>query len=289
MTTIPDEALLACSQSANGQVVLITGGAKGIGRETALLFGKHGARVVIGDIDAKGCQDVVDLITGAGGEAIFQPCNVTKWDDLVSLFEKAVERFGSVDSVIPVAGVANEEAFEQLKEQSGRPVKPNLTTVEINLTAAIHTSYLAMHYLKKTKANNRLKSIVLMASMSSWQAIPGVPLYSASKHGLLGFMRALAPMAQTEGIHIASVHPFFVDTGLVPTVMKAVLAGVPLTPVTRVASTVFYAATNPDWAIHGSTLVLLDDGPVLRLEKENLREGVYGIMNKRAARVQGRL
>ncbi|TFK53547.1 NAD(P)-binding protein [Heliocybe sulcata] len=286
MATVSDEGLLAFSSTARDQVVLITGGAKGIGREAAVLFAKHGAKVVIGDIDPNAGHDVVDTITRDGGAAIYQRCNVLEWDDLVSLFEKAIETYGRVNSVLPIAGIATEKPFPNIEVVNGRPVKPQLTTLDINLRAVMHTTHIAFHYFKKDTAESGMKSIVFMASMASWQGIPGVAEYSAAKHGVLGFMRAIEPISQLQGIHVASVHPWFVDTTLLPLVVKTILAGIPKTPVERVAYAVFYAATNPDWANQGSTLLLPDDGPVLRLNKEELKEGVYGIINNRAQRAK---
>ncbi|KZT20704.1 NAD(P)-binding protein [Neolentinus lepideus HHB14362 ss-1] len=283
MTTITDEQLLEFANSSKDRVLLITGGANGIGKEVSLLFAQHGAKVVIGDRDVKGGADVVATIHKYGGHAVFRPCNVLEWSDLVSLFEFAIQSYGSIDIVVPMAGVGEAgRPFETVVLANALPQKPNLRTIEINFIAVINTTHLALHYLKKrTPRESHPKSIVLMASMSSWQAIPGAPLYSAAKHGTLGFMRSLSATSEADGIRILSIHPWFVDTALIGTPTKVVLAGLPKTPVTRVAEAVFYAATDTDWKNNGCTLLLPDDGPVLRLEKEELREGVYGTIEAR--------
>jgi len=122
-----------------------------------------------------------------------------------------------------------------------------------------------------------------MASMSSWQAIPGGTMYSAAKHGVLGVMRSLDPLLALDDIRTNAIHPWFADTAIVPTIMRLAIAGIPLTPVDRIAGAFFYAATDPDMKTSGCPLLLPDDGPVFRLDKEELREGVYGLVNARTA------
>lgn len=95
-------------------------------------------------------------------------------------------------------------------------------------------------------------------------------------------MRSLYKPCTHENIRVAVIHPFFVATAIVPDYIKVALAGVPLTPVERVAGTIFCAATDADMETSGCPWVLLDDGLVLRLEREILKEGVYKIMDERA-------
>lgn len=282
MTTIPNESLHNFSDRVNGKVVLITGGAAGIGRETALQFAKHGAKVVIGDLNVSGAVEVVDLIKRDGGNAAFLRTDVLNWDNQVSLFELALKKFGSVDVVVASAGVTEIGSFETLKLSNGLPVKPEVKTIEVNLLGTIYTTHLAMHHLQKSEVPNSLKSVVLLGSMASWQSIPAGEMYSASKHGVLGFARSVHPYLARHGIRISIIHPWFADTGIVPFAVKVALSGLPMAPVERIASTIFYSATDTDPQSNGSVWLLLDDGPALRLEPEILKEGVYRVMNDRA-------
>jgi NAD(P)-dependent dehydrogenase (short-subunit alcohol dehydrogenase family) len=68
-------------------------------------------------------------------------------------------------------------------------------------------TYLAVHYLRKSPSP--CKAIVMLGSMASWQAVPGQPMYSAAKHGVLGLMRSLYKPLATFNIRIAVIHPFF--------------------------------------------------------------------------------
>ncbi|KII92647.1 hypothetical protein PLICRDRAFT_37424 [Plicaturopsis crispa FD-325 SS-3] len=272
------------SDRVKGKVVVVTGAANGIGKATALLFAKYGANVVIGDVDVAGGERTISEIKEAGGQGTFLRCNVLQWEDLVALFEGAQAEYGAVDIVVPNAGITEVGHFATLLTENGRPVKPNMKTLEMNLISVIWTTNLAVHYLKINPATE-CKAIILIGSMASWQAIPGGEMYSAAKHGILGFMRSLHIPLLSSGIRVGAIHPWYADTGIVPTLTKVFLAGIPWTPVDRVAAAILYAATDPDPDTSGSAWLLPDDGPVFLLTKETLREGVYGMLDTRTKAV----
>jgi NAD(P)-dependent dehydrogenase (short-subunit alcohol dehydrogenase family) len=209
MTTITDEQLYSHANRVRGVVVIITGGANGFGKETALRFGKFGAKVVIGDLDVNGAKTVAAEIVQAGGQAISQRCDVWNWDDQVSLFELAMSEYGSVDIVVPNAGIDERGSFSTTNIVHGKPTKPSFKTIEINLIGVMYTTHLGLYYMKKNNNPESLKSIVFLGSMASWQALPSAPLYSASKHAILGFMRSLYLPCLKDGIRVAVIHPWF--------------------------------------------------------------------------------
>jgi hypothetical protein len=84
-----------------------------------------------------------------------------------------------------------------------------------------------------------------------------------------------------------SIYQFSKDTLILELSTRVLLAGVPMTPVPRIAGAVFRAATDPDVSTSGCPWVLPDDGPVIRVEKEALRAGVYELLNKRIRRING--
>ncbi|KZV62661.1 NAD(P)-binding protein [Peniophora sp. CONT] len=289
MTTIPDDQLYKNAARAKGRVVVITGGANGIGKETALTFAKHGAKVVIGDLDVSGGEAVVAEIKRKGGNAAFTRCDVLNWDNQVALFDLALSSFGSVDIVCAIAGLTEtgNAAQGSLTFENGKPQPPQLKTLQVNLVGVFYTCHLAVYHLQQNRTANDCKSLILMGSMSSWQSIPGGPQYSASKHAVLGLMRSLHMTLEPERIRTAVVHPWFADTAIVPTVVKVALAGIPLTPVSRIAGAVFYAALDADASSDGAPWLLPDDGPVFLLPQEKLTTGVYGLINTRAERAKG--
>lgn len=94
-------------------------------------------------------------------------------------------------------------------------------------------------------------------------------------------MRSLYPPCFRECIRVGVIHPWFADTALVPLSLKVGLAGVPLTPVERIAKAIIHAAADPDMETSGCPWLLPDDGYVFRLEREQLREGVYKMIDDR--------
>jgi len=283
MQAIPNEQLYAYTDRLIGKVVLITGAAAGIGRETALLFAKHGAKIVIGDRNVPGAENVVAEITKRGGEATCKSCDVCVWDDQVNLFDHAIAKYGTVDIVVPNAGINESQKITEVAfDDKGRPVQPNLMTIQVNVVGLIYTTHLAVHYLKLTFPPGSLKALVMIGSVASWQSVPGAALYTSSKHAVLGLMRSLSDTFARDGIRIGCIHPFFADTAIVPDIYKLFLAGIPLTRVERIAEAIMYAATDIDMGTSGSAWLLLDNGPVVKVEKEGFKLGVYKILDDRA-------
>ncbi|TFK25183.1 NAD(P)-binding protein [Coprinopsis marcescibilis] len=285
MTSIPDDQLFKHADRVQGKVVIITGGANGIGKESALRFASHGAKVIIGDSDVVRAQGVVSEILQSGGVASFVATDVTKWDDQVALFEYALGTYGSVDVVVPNAGIwelRHRDGFTSPQFKDGKPVPPSLRTLDVNLTGALYTTNLALHYLFIGQKDGDLKSLVLIGSMASWGGFSlGGELYAASKHAILGLMRSLHRMLDKRGVRIACICPFFTNTELVPTLVKAFLAGIPTPTVPRIAGAIFYAATDPDTETSGSAWLLADDGPVFLVPKEKFKAGVYAMIDQR--------
>ncbi|KAJ7594455.1 hypothetical protein C8J56DRAFT_821152 [Mycena floridula] len=288
MSSIPDEKLFQHSARVKGCVVVITGAAKGIGRQTAKDFASRGAKIVIGDTDVSGAQNTALEIVKDGGEAVSCLCDVTIWDHLVSLYQLALDTYGAVDVVIANAGVTEVGDFGSLQlDKDGKPLKPAnmLTTLNVNLIGLIQTLKLAHHYLRLNRTGDTLKAVVILGSMASWSSIPTAPMYSAAKHAALGLMRSLHLVWERENIRIGIIHPFFADTTIVPPLVKLALAGIPKAPVSRIAGAIFYAATEPTLETNGCAWLLLDDGPVFLVPREEFKMGVYAMVDKRANRL----
>jgi len=205
----------------------------------------------------------------------------------VALFELANTRFGSVDIVVPNAGIIESEqvCWGNMKFVDGKPAKPKLLTLEVNLTGVFYTAHLGMYYMKQNRPADALKSLVMIGSMASWVGLFTAQQYTASKHGVLGLMRSLDPVVEGENIRTACIHPWFTATNIIDWPTKLITAGMPTTPVERVAGAIFRAATDPDPTTSGCPWVLPDDGPVLLLKKETLHEGVYDMLNNRVCRL----
>ncbi|KAJ3504426.1 hypothetical protein NLJ89_g7937 [Agrocybe chaxingu] len=168
MSRIPDDKLTEYSHRVKGKVLVITGAAAGIGRQTALLFASYGAKVVIGDLNPDAAQAVVDEIEKAGGTAASIKCNVVKFEEQVDMFEFAIKKYGSVDIVVPNAGITETAKFMTPVLENGRPKQPKTTTLDVNLTGVLWTAHLAVHYLFINKQpSDDLKSLIFIGTPSS--------------------------------------------------------------------------------------------------------------------------
>ncbi|KAF8740183.1 hypothetical protein AX14_008369 [Amanita brunnescens Koide BX004] len=189
--------------------------------------------------------------------------------------------YGSVDVVIPNAGIAQSASLSNVALKNGKPVKPSLATLDVNLNGVVYSTYLAQHYLTLDRKPGHLKAVVLIGSMASWLALPKAELYAASKHAVLGLMRSFTDQFASQDIRISCIHPFYADTAILPPIVKVILAGIPLATVPRIAGAIFYSATNPDPETSGNAWLILDNGPVFRVPKEEFKLGVYKMIDER--------
>ncbi len=218
--------------SLAGKSILITGGASGFGAAFARKWASHGAHVFLADVnDAAGEAIVAELreLPGSSKHHYYQHCDVTKWEDQVALFKKAVESSptGGIDAVIVNAGVVEKESavtgkgFENpagLDED--HPAPPSLAVLNVNLTGAMYTTHLALFWLPRNGARPdgtpRDRHIVLTSSIAGLSPLPGQPEYTAAKHALVGLFRSLRGSVWRQGIRCNLIAPYFVATPLIP-------------------------------------------------------------------------
>jgi NAD(P)-dependent dehydrogenase (short-subunit alcohol dehydrogenase family) len=188
-----------------GKVVVITGGASGIGRATALAFAQQGARVVIGDVDDSGAQDTVAMIKSKGGEASCIRTDVVQSADVQALVMKAVEQYGGLDYAFNNAGLVGSIAgvVDTTEEDWNRVMSTNLTGV-----------WLCMKYEIPEMLKRGGGAIVNNGSVTGLVGTPGPIGNVASKHGVSGLTKAAALQYATQGIRVNAVAPGLVRTAL---------------------------------------------------------------------------
>ena len=187
-----------------GRVALVTGGASGIGRAAAQIFGREGASVVVStDSNIAGGEETVRLIAAEGGKACFVRCDVTRAHDVEALVEKAVETYGGLDYAFNNAGIGPDGGRMPVVQVADCPEEVWDRTVDINLKGV----FLCMKYEIRQMLRKKFGVIVNNSSAGALKAVAGFAAYDASKCGLLGLTRAAALECATSGIRINALCP----------------------------------------------------------------------------------
>ena len=193
-----------------GKVALVTGGAMGIGRTTALVFAREGARVVVVDIVTEGGEETVQLIKEAGGDALFVKCDVTNAKDVEAMVIKAVDTYGRLDCAFNNAGIAIPGTTVECSEEDWDRV------LSVNLKGV----WLCMKYEISQMLTQGGGVIVNTSSVGGLVGTPGIAAYTASKHGVVGLTRTAALEHVTAGIRVNAVCPGSVPTPMLDPVVN---------------------------------------------------------------------
>ena len=195
-----------------GKVAIITGAARGIGRETALLFAAEGAKVVICDLLDEG-EEVAEEIRSRGGEAIFYKLDVTDRDAVKRMVDAVVERYGRIDILVNNAGITRDAQFLKMTEEDwDKVIAVNLKGV-FNVTQAVAPVMVAQG---KGKIVNAASVVALYGNF-------GQTDYVASKAGVIGMTKVWARELGRKGINVNAVAPGFIQTEMTAKVPEKVL------------------------------------------------------------------
>ncbi|RYL28321.1 SDR family NAD(P)-dependent oxidoreductase [Acinetobacter piscicola] len=242
--------------SFNNKVVIVTGGASGIGLATVKAFCKNGAKVVIADLSQHG-QTVSDELNQQGFTTSYFQIDVRNEQENKALIQHTVDTFSSLDIIFANAGVAMDAPIDQL------PVDRWQKTIDINLTAVYLVDKYAIEYWL---AENKQGVIVNCGSIHSWVGKKGVTAYAAAKAGVKLLTQTLAIDYAAKGIRINAVCPGYIDTPLLSAAderQKETLAK--LHPIGRlgqpeeVANVVLFLASDKASFVNG-TAILVDGG-----------------------------
>jgi NAD(P)-dependent dehydrogenase (short-subunit alcohol dehydrogenase family) len=206
------------------KVAIVTGGATGIGRATSLLFARHGAKVVIGDVNPEGAK-VVELIKRDGGEALFVQTDVREASEVENLVTTTVKTYGTLDCAFNNAGILPATApLAELEEASFEDV------IAVDLKGV----FLCMKYEILQMLQSGGGAIVNTASIAGTIADPGIAPYVAAKHAVIGLSKAAALEYARQKIRINALAPGLVETGMTkhwfddPSVRGTLMANSPM-------------------------------------------------------------
>lgn len=237
-----------------GKIAIVTGGGGGIGRSTAILFSKEGAKVAVADIDSQLGEETVSLIKEAGGEAIFVKTDVSDSDEIKELIEITTNSFGGLHIMFNNAGIGNSEvrSVDISEEEWDRVVDINLKGVFLGIKYAVP---------EIIKAGGG--AIINTSSLLGLKGQKYVAPYNASKAGVVVLTQNAALEYGKYNIRVNAIAPGVIDTKIIdnwkqndrkwPIISKANALGRIGTP-DEVANAVLFLASDEASFVTGATL-----------------------------------
>ena len=188
------------------KVALITGGGSGIGRATALIFAREGAKLILADLNRKGVEETAAMAERAGAKAIGLECDVLQPAAVENLVAQAVKHFGRLDCAFNNAGVAGDQA---------RTADSTEECWDFVVGIDLKSVWLCMKYEIAQMLKQKSGAIVNTASIAGLGANPLGIAYSAAKHGVVGLTRTAAVEYAKIPIRVNAVCPGVTETPMV--------------------------------------------------------------------------
>jgi len=186
----------------------VTGAASGIGRAIATGFAREGARVVLLDVNGPGASEVAGEIRKAGGKALSFALDVVRHEDCLAVARKIASEVGEVSILVNNAGINRRNSFTA---DPAAVCKDWQDIMAINLNGVFNVTHAFLQPLCASKGR-----IINIASIQSFVHVrtPNSPAYTSSKHGVLGFTRALAAELGKQGVRVNAIGPGLIETPL---------------------------------------------------------------------------
>jgi NAD(P)-dependent dehydrogenase (short-subunit alcohol dehydrogenase family) len=237
------------------KVAIVTGGSTGIGRATSLLFARHGAKVVIGDVNPEGLETVA-TIEREGGAAIFVETDVRNSQQVQNLVAAAVKTYGGLHFAFNNAGVLPEAALLADVDEAAFD-----QVIAVDLKGVFLAMKYEIQYMLKAGGG----AIVNNASIAGMIADPGISAYVAAKHAVIGLSKAAAIEYASQGIRINALAPGLVETGMTkawfddPNIRSHFLANTPMGRIAKpeeIANMVLFLCSDSSSFATGQVFVI---------------------------------
>lgn len=229
----------------DGQVAVVTGASRGIGRACAEELARYGASVVVNYFTSPGpAEELVKHIIASGGKAIAVAGNVGNPDEAKALIDKSVEHFGQIDILVNNAGVNRDKTLKRMTVEEWNEV------INTDLSSAFYCTHAAIPYMTERNYGR----IILMSSIIGQMGNVGQANYAAAKAGLIAFAKSAAKELARNNITVNAMCPGFVETDMVMALSDEVKANllkqIPLGRFGKpeeVAAFVRFLCTDGDW------------------------------------------
>jgi 3-oxoacyl-[acyl-carrier protein] reductase len=246
-------------QKLRGQVAIVTGGSRGIGRAIAFALAQEGANVVVNYASSSAAAEtVVQEITSTGGNAIALKADVSKTLEVDALINAVIEKFNRVDILVNNAGITRDTLLLRMKLEDWQAV------IDLNLTGV----YLCTKAVSKGMLKQRSGRIVNITSVAGQMGNPGQANYSAAKAGVIGFTKSIAKEFASRGITVNAVAPGFIATDMTNDLnnTEEILKFIPLARFGQpeeIAGMVRFLASDPAAAYITGQVFNVDGGMVM--------------------------
>jgi 3-oxoacyl-[acyl-carrier protein] reductase len=208
-----------------GQIVIITGGARGIGEGVCEVFCKEGATVALWDV--MDGQSVVDKITANGGSIFYQKVDVTNQDSVDNAVAEIINNHGKIDVLINNAGVIKDKSFLKMTRQEWDIV------MAVNVDSLFVTAKAVVPHMKAANYGR----IISASSINAFQGAFGQTNYAASKAAIVGFTHSLCREVGKYNITVNAVAPGFIKSEMTDSMPDEVVkAGIKMIPVKRIGT-----------------------------------------------------
>jgi NAD(P)-dependent dehydrogenase (short-subunit alcohol dehydrogenase family) len=223
------------------QVVVIVGASSGIGREASLQFAQRGAQVIVAARSEAGLLSLTEEIERVGGEATYVTADVSDFQQVTAIADKAIEMYGRLDTWVQASATGILAPFKDITPEEFQRV------IEVNLMGQVYAAMVALPHLKREGRG----ALIHISSMEGRRSLPLQSPYSSAKHGLEGFLESLRVELKHEGVPVSvtSILPSVINTPFynhVRTKLGVKPTGIPpYYEPSLVAEAILYAAEHP--------------------------------------------